>query len=67
MGSIRIELKRLRDNNHEIEYKYGKLLKDTISEEEKYFWNNILDCKVISMRGYVGWSASDYWLTIQSN
>lgn len=66
-GSIRIERKSLRDNDHEIEYKYGKLLKDTISEEEKYFWNNILDWKVVNMRGYGGWSASDYWLTIQSN
>lgn len=65
LGSIRIEWKR-RDNDHEIEYKYGKLLKDTMSEEEKYFWNNISDWKVIAMRGYGGWSCSDYWLTIQS-
>lgn len=66
-GSIRIERKSLRDNDHVIEYKYGKLLKDTINEEEKYFWNNLLDWKVVSMRGNGGWSCSDYWLTIQSN
>lgn len=56
----------MRDNDHKIEYKYGKLLKDAISEEEKYFWNSISDWRVVSMREYGGWSASDYWLTIQS-
>ena len=66
-GSIRIERKSWRDNDHKIEYEYGKLLKDTMSEEEKYFWNNLLEWKVVSMRGDGGWSNSDYWLTIQSN
>ena len=66
MGSIRIERKSLRNNDHEIKYKYGKLLKDTIGEEEQYFWDNLLDWKVVNMRGYGGWSCSDYWLTIQS-
>jgi len=65
-GFIRIERKNWRNNDHKIEYKYGELLKDTMSGEEKYFWNNLLDWKVVSMRGYGGWSASDYWLTIQS-
>ena len=65
-GDIRIERGSLRKNDHKIEYKYGKLLKDNMSEEEKYFWNNLLDWKVVSMSGYGGWSASDYWLTIQS-
>lgn len=65
-GSIRIERENWRDNDHEIKYKHGKLLKDTMSKEEKYFWNNLLDWKVVSMRGHGGWSNSDYWLTIQS-
>ena len=65
-GSISIERENWRDNNHEIEYKYGKLLKDKISEEEKYFWNNLLDWKVVGMNGSGGWSNSDYWLRIQS-
>lgn len=66
-GSIRIERKSLKDNDHAIEYKYGKLLKDKMSEEEKYFWDNLSNWRVVSMRGYGGWSCSDYWLTIQSN
>ena len=66
-GDIRIERGSLRKNDHKFEYKYGKLLKDNMSEEEKYFWNNLLDWKVVAMRGYGGWSCSDYWLTIQSN
>ena len=66
-GDIRIERENWRDNDHKFEYKHGKLLKDGMSEEEKYFWNNLLDWKVIAMRGYGGWSNSDYWLTIQSN
>ena len=66
-GSIRIERKSWRDSDHKIEYEYGKLLKDTMSEEEKYFWNNLLEWKVVSMHGDGGWSNSDYWLTIQSN
>ena len=65
-GSIYIERESWKNNDHKIEYKYGELLKDKMSEEEKYFWNNLLDWKVVSMRGYGGWSCSDYWLTIQS-
>lgn len=66
-GSIRIKRESWRDNEHKIEYKYGKLLKDNVSQEEQYFWNNLMDWKVVAMRGYGGWSCSDYWLTIQSN
>lgn len=66
MGSICIERKSLRDTDHKIEYRYGKLLNDTMSEEEKYFWNNLSDWRVVSMHGCGGWSCSDYWLTIQS-
>ena len=65
-GSIRIKQESW-NKEHKIEYKYGKLLKDNISQEEQYFWNNLLDWKVVSMYGYGGWSCSDYWLTIQSN
>lgn len=62
-GIICIEQK---DNNHAIEYKYGELLKNNVSKEEQYFWNNLVDWKVVKMRGSGGWSNSDYWLTIQS-
>jgi len=65
-GAIRIERENWRDNDHKVEYKYGELIKNDMTEDEKYFWNNLLDWKVVSMRGYGGWSCSDYWLTIQS-
>ena len=65
-GSIEIERKNWRDKGHKIEYKHGELLKDDLSAEEKYFWNCLLDWEVVGMRGYGGWSCSDYWLTIQS-
>lgn len=47
---------------HRLEYTHDKL--KIISEEEKRFWDNIMNQKVIALKGSGGWSRSDYQIVL---
>ena len=52
--------------SHSFEYRYGEILTDKMSEDEKDFWYGIYNRKVIGMTGSGGWSLSDYQLEIEN-
>lgn len=64
-----IGIKSIKDDNfglHAFEYKYGNIQKESMSDNEKYFWRCIENYQVISIEGSGGWTRSDYKIEIQS-
>ena len=53
-------------NEHIIEYKEGKILKEKITENERYFWKSIENYKVIEIYANCGWGNNYILLKIQS-
>ncbi len=63
-GTITVILRNLNlKNEYSIEYKNGIIL--PMSEYDKGKWHILQQFNVKSMRGYGGWSSSDYWLEVE--
>lgn len=64
-GRIGIQCK-VNDNEHIIEYKEGKILKEKITENESYFWKSIENYRVIEIYANCGCGNNYILLKIQS-
>ena len=63
-GSVFVILKQLNSKTeYKIDYKNGETL--PMSDYDKGMWHILQQFTVQSMRGYGGWSASDYWLEVE--
>ena len=52
--------------SHSFEYRYGKIIKEIMSENEQYFWKCISSYEVIGISGSGGWNNSNYKIEIKS-
>lgn len=62
----RIGIQSKLNDEHIIEYKEGKILKEKITENERYFWKSIENYKVIEMYANCGCGNNYILLKIQS-
>jgi len=63
-GNIVVELWKLNcKTEYKIEYKHGEIL--PMSEYDKGKWHILQQLTVQSVRGYGGWSRSDYWIRVE--